>query len=253
MRWQRSGWLWVGAIFLLALIVVVGAYVFQASRRGERVEGLSSFVEKFTGETLNASLFAKKSTGGGVIKQKDQLVTSGKGTNKKIWNVFYTKDDANFKADFTSQARVTLKQTPPLDGDVMAILGVEKRTTVTTGENSGINCELSIGSHASGAILRMENTAGQGSSSVSVAAAGTMKLSYNAQAKTVTCSFGEAKLSLPQTAPTGQYALTLRSGLHKIVVQHAEDSEDSPSVESVQGGTGNFTATFDDWQVTMKK
>lgn len=249
----HSRYLIVVGVILLALVVAVGVYRFLNSRGGERVEGLSSFVEKFTGDKLNVSAYGTKSTGGGTIRQSNALVTAGKGTDKKIWNVLYMKDDVSFAADFTSQALVTLKNTPPLDGDVMAILGVEKRSVVTTGENSGINCELSIGSHASGAILRMEDATGKGSGSVSVATTkGTMKLSYNAKNKTVSCSFGEAKLSLPQAAPVGRYALTLRSGLHKIVAAH-EEGEHAPVAESVQGGTGNFTVTFDDWQATMKK
>ncbi|MEK7556772.1 MAG: hypothetical protein AAB538_02230, partial [Patescibacteria group bacterium] len=228
-------------------------YQYWTSRGRERVEGLSSFVERFTGDKVNTSTYGTKSTGGGTINQNNALITAGKGTDKKVWNVLFTKDDVSFTADFTSQALVTLTNKPPLDGDVMAILGAEKRSVVTTGENSGINCELSIGSHATGAILRMENAAGKGSNSVDVPKTkGTMKLSYNAKNKTVSCSFGEAKLSLPQTAPAGRYALTLRSGLHKIVAAHG-DGEHEPVAESVQGGTGNFTATFDDWQVTMKK
>lgn len=241
------------SVGLLALAVVIGVYQSWDWRGSARVAGLSSFMEKFTGDKLNVSAYGTKSTGGGTVKQSNALLTAGKGTDKKIWNVLYTKDDVSFAADFTSQALVTLKNTPPLDGDVMAILGVEKRSVVTTGENSGINCELSRGSHAAGAILRMEDTAGKGSGSVNVATTkGTMKLSYSAKNKTVSCSFGEAKLSLPQAAPVGRYALTLRSGLHKIVAAH-DEGEGAPEAESVQGGTGNFTATFDDWQVTMKK
>lgn len=248
-RW----YLIVGGIGLLVLVVVAGVYHSWPSRGDERVEGLSSFVEKFTGDKFNTRTYGTKSTGGGIMKQNNLLVTTGKGTDKKIWNVLYTKDDVSFTADFTSQALVTLTNKPPLDGDVMAILGAEKRSVVTTGENSGINCELSRGSHAAGAILRMEDTAGKGSNSIDVLKTkGTMKLSYSAKNKSVSCSFGEAKLSLPQLPPKGRYALTLRSGLHKIVVAY-EEGEHAPAAESVQGGTGNFMATFDDWQVTMKK
>ena len=234
-------------------VIAVSAITFQLTthmRPVGKVAGLQGFSESFVGTAIQTGTYKTKSLGGGSIRQNDKLITAGKSSGGVLWNVLYTKGDAGLQTTVSSQARVALTTTGTLDGDAMAILGVEKRSRVATGNQSGAFCELSKGSH--GTILRMENTSGTPSDSVSLSTTtGTLALSYNPRTAVLTCRFGGASVSLAQPTAAGPFALTLRSGLHKIVTD--QEGLEAAGHGTEHGGTGNYTATFDDWRVTVGK
>lgn len=84
---------------------------------------------------------------------------------------------------------------------------------------------------------------------------GKLILSYNPATSIFTCSLNEKLITKQVSLPTGEYVLTLRSGIHSIIMatEHGIGKEQTGMLEHDEGSaTGNFIAKFDNLNLIEK-
>lgn len=200
-----------------------------------QLEDLTTLTDTFDGTLINNYLYSTKTTGSGSITQNNEVIQTGKHNYQIIWNVLYTNRNISFSKDFTIEVDINL--TAYLDrGDAMAIVGVENRDVISAGQMPNeLYCEISTG--GSRTILKM-GAYNYGFDLVKTS--GKLTLSYDAKNSMATCNFAGQKAN-QEFKKAGQFAVTLRSGLHEV----ASHDKELP-------GSGNFTARFDNLNVNVK-
>jgi len=200
----------------------------------------ASFEDKFDGTSIDQDRYSTIITGAGTIAQNNEIVMAGKGDRTIIWNVLYTKGDVDLTKGFTASVKINMKKAAVTVGDDMVIIGIEKREKVQDGglpDKAGY-CEVFV--ERGETKLRMENTLGQDNGRpVKVSAtSGILTLTYSPANNLLKCSFDNKEVTLSQPQVTGNFALTLRAGMHEDIIKGGKYSE--------AGGTGEFETVFDD-------
>ena len=201
----------------------------------EKIGPPDSFKDSFEGSTINDKKYLKAITGNGTIMQDNKIIMAGSGTDVIIWNILYSRGNVDFTRDFSIKTDGELTKLSSVNGDIMMMIGVENRSLLQKPAHSkGAYCEISIGSH--GTFIRMENTDGYANNGESISKTkGNVIFSYDSKNKLLTCGIDETKITLSQPSKTGDYALTLRSGLHEISHEHNSELK----------GSGSFNVMFD--------
>ena len=214
---------------------------------------LIKIMDKFDGNSINKTRYSVATIGKGASTQDSKITMNGTAKNSIIWNVLYTNDLLNLKKKFTFSVDIDLKDIPPVEGDAMAIIGMEEKKIASSGQQSGSYCEVSISPQRT--ILRLQSNeagisghGGGGGEHAPVQAyeevyptKGKLTLVYDPEYRTMTCTFNGKQMSTDVKSTEGDYVLTLRSGLHTI---------SGGGIESE--GSGSFIATFDNLNLTTK-
>lgn len=202
------------------------------------IQKLDSNIDTFDGTSIDTNKYSIKIRGPGSIVQDNKIIMKGKASDDVIWNVLYTKQNIAFDKDFTISADVDLAA-GVLTGDAALIIGIEDQKSLSSPKqpNEGY-CELSTGAH--GKVIRMASSGAETRSVLQTT--GKMILSYNSQTGKLTCSFNSQKIVENQLTPSGEFVLTLRSALHSVTYGWRDEFN----------GGGNFTAIFDNLNITQK-
>lgn len=198
----------------------------------------SSFSDSFDSQKINTEIYTTRITGDGSIKQNDKIIMTGNAENEILWNILYTNKNIDFTKDFSIVVKIDLKGSSQGSSDIMTIIGVEDRSQILKGtEPKGAICEISSG--FLGKILRMQSTTSAHSinyQSISTTS-GVINMKYDSKTSTLTCIFDNKEMTTYQPSQQGDFAIVLRSGLHKISHEGSEST-----------GSGSFETIYDDLQ-----
>ncbi|MBI2653636.1 hypothetical protein HYX02_02380 [Candidatus Woesearchaeota archaeon] len=199
----------------------------------------SAYPDSFEGTYINTEKYSTKVVGQGSIAQDNAIIITGNAANEVVWNILYTNQNIDLAKDFTITADIDLTADVKR-GNAAAIISLETLDGISKGKMPERNyCELSINSNY-GAILRTRKSAKPGIGVPTTA--GKMLVSFNPLKEEFICSFGGVELVDREFPQYGKFVLALRSGIYDI-----------GGAEKEIGGSGSFTAKFDNLDLIVKK
>lgn len=200
---------------------------------------VSAYPDSFEGTYININKYSTNIVGRGSITQNNEITATGSADNEVVWNILYTNQNIDLSKDFTITADIDLKADVKR-GNAVAIISLETLDGISKGKMPERNyCELSV-NYNYGTILRTRRSAKPGIEVPTTA--GKMLVSFNLSKEEFICSFAGVELLDRELPQYGKFVLALRSGIYDI-----------GGAEKEIGGSGSFTAKFDNLDLIVKK